>query len=269
MSTKAKRLKNLIDTVICEAKFEYTSYLHRLEKLKMEIYERHVIIEKYEHISDQSANKALRFPLIFKKTNALNVKETPRFTQHTMFCVTNEIHIRDMIKYLSGIQIIETVKRQVRNDSLLHLKYTPVFHTHVTVAGVNSVNHIYHLTSDRVWISDDKNLILTSTNTNGDILHHLSDISSNYADVHTVNDTFDLIYIGKNKHINKLTNDNQTNIILIKTPKSWDLQCVYFSSLNGDLLVGMWNIETLMEGMVTRYDSVMNQGYSNQYNKGC
>ncbi|XP_062620139.1 uncharacterized protein LOC134281724 [Saccostrea cucullata] len=257
MPNKAIRLKNLIDTVICEAKFGYTTYLHRFQKLKMAIYEGHVIIEKYEHLSEQSANKAIRFLLFFKKTN---IKKTPRLTQHSLLSVTDEINI----KLLSEIQIIETVKIQVRNESPLHLKSKPVFNTHVTVAGVNSVNHIYHLTSDRFWISDDRNLILT--NTDGDTLHHLSDIFSYYSGVHTVNDTFDLIYIGKNKHINKLSNDNQTNTILIKTPKSWDPQCVYFSPLNEDLLVGMWNTETFMEGKVTRYDSTGQSIQTIQYN---
>lgn len=55
------------------------------------------------------------------------------------------------------------------NKCLLKLFNPPKLHQSFTVKGVQSCDHISFVTSDRVWVNDDNNLILT--NTNGETLH--------------------------------------------------------------------------------------------------
>ncbi|XP_061194055.1 uncharacterized protein LOC133202278 [Saccostrea echinata] len=117
------------------------------------------------------------------------------------------------------------------------MMYRLVLQKSVTVTGVSRVCHITRVSSDRVWISDGDNLILT--NTAGDKLHHLTDIDS-YSGVHTVNCDGDLIYIDRQGNINKLSTENTVKTPLIKyNTATWEPLCVYSSPSTGDLLVGM------------------------------
>ncbi|XP_061171207.1 uncharacterized protein LOC133180750 [Saccostrea echinata] len=127
---------------------------------------------------------------------------------------------------------------------------TPVLHKSITVTDVNDVRNISRVSSDRVWMSDGNNLILT--NTAGDTLHHLTNIDSYYGE-HTVNNAGDLIYIDKDHNINKLSTDNRSKSILIKKTKLWKPLCVYCSRSNRDLLVGMWDYRKT--GKVNRYNN--------------
>lgn len=113
--------------------------------------------------------------------------------------------------------------------------------------------HISRVTSDRVWVSDTNSLNLT--NTLGEIIHQLEDLCSAYYNgLHTVNNERELIYVTKNYNINKLSDDMKTATTFIETTDSnWKPQCVHWSSLFGDLLVGMYN-ESARIGQVTRYN---------------
>ncbi|XP_062570165.1 uncharacterized protein LOC134232224 isoform X2 [Saccostrea cucullata] len=121
----------------------------------------------------------------------------------------------------------------------------------VTVTGISRARHISRVTSDRVWINDIENLILTSIT--GKKLHHLTDIYSDVG-VHTVTRDGELLYIDKSGNINKLSTDNTVNILLIKYTVPWKPQCVYSSLSTGDLLVGMRNTDS-KTGKVLRYNS--------------
>ncbi|XP_062583342.1 uncharacterized protein LOC134245095 [Saccostrea cucullata] len=130
--------------------------------------------------------------------------------------------------------------------------YRFVLQKSFTVPGVSNVWHISRVTSDRVWISDGYNLILT--NTTGEELDHLKEIASDWGG-HTVNSDGDLIYIDSAYTINKLSTENKvkTSIIKYNNTVSWRPQCVYSSPSTGDLLVGMCS--GFMEGKVMRYES--------------
>ncbi|XP_061187271.1 uncharacterized protein LOC133195444 [Saccostrea echinata] len=132
------------------------------------------------------------------------------------------------------------------------MMYRLVLQKSVTVTGVSDCSHITRVTSDRVWISDLFNLILT--NTAGDKLHHLTDIDSGYG-VHTVTRDGDLIYIDSHGNINKLSTDHRVQTTLIKyNTAPWRPQCVYSSPSTGDLLVGMFNTDT-NTAQVNRYNN--------------
>ncbi|XP_061195553.1 uncharacterized protein LOC133203784 [Saccostrea echinata] len=131
------------------------------------------------------------------------------------------------------------------------MMYRLVLQKSVTVTGVSCGRHITHVSSDRVWISDRNNLILT--NTAGDKLHHLTGIASYYG-VHTVTQDGDLIYIDSHSNINKLSTDHRVKSTLIQYTAPWRPLCVYSSPSTGDLLVGMYNTET-DTGQVNRYNN--------------
>ncbi|XP_062618281.1 uncharacterized protein LOC134279882 [Saccostrea cucullata] len=133
--------------------------------------------------------------------------------------------------------------------------YRLVYQKSVTVSGVSRGDHISHLTSDRVWISDRQgNLILT--NTKGEVLDHVTDRGSDVGG-HTVDSYGDLIYIDSELNINKLSTENREKTTIIQYNTSpWIPRCVYSSPSTGDLLVGMYRYtDTGREGKVVRYNS--------------
>ncbi|XP_062593777.1 uncharacterized protein LOC134255284 [Saccostrea cucullata] len=120
--------------------------------------------------------------------------------------------------------------------------YEYVLQKSVTVSGVSGCKHITHVSSDRVWISDDEgNLILT--NTRGDILDRVTDLPQYGYGVHTVTQNGDVIYIDSDDNIIKRSKDRvKTTVIPYTSP--WEPKCVYSSPSTGDLLVGMFNNDT-------------------------
>ncbi|XP_061187272.1 uncharacterized protein LOC133195445 [Saccostrea echinata] len=132
------------------------------------------------------------------------------------------------------------------------MMYRLVLQKSLTVTGVSECCHITRVSPDRVWISDRyNNLILT--NTAGDKLHHLTDITEYGAGVHTVTRDGDLIYIDSHGNIHKLSTDHTVQTTLIKyNTAPWIPQCVYSSPSTGDLLVGMYRGNT---GKVNRYNN--------------
>ncbi|XP_062582405.1 uncharacterized protein LOC134244150 [Saccostrea cucullata] len=185
-------------------------------------------------IFDQIANRPIKFIMLLKRTRVHKIKDTPSLTRCTLICLIEEINIEEVTDLLFKIQLIETGKRQVRNESLLKLMSTPVLHRCFTVS--DEIHHISVVTTDQVLVSDGKNLILI--NSEGDILSHLTDVISVLGQ-HTVNLTGDVIYIDRGGNIIKLSKDFRTKSTLIKKTEQWVPQCIYSSQLNGDLLIGM------------------------------
>ncbi|XP_061193745.1 uncharacterized protein LOC133201975 [Saccostrea echinata] len=143
------------------------------------------------------------------------------------------------------------------------MMYRFVLQKSVTVTGVSRVCHITRVSSDRVWISDIDNLILS--NTAGDKLHHLTDIRSIWGG-HTVNNDGDLIYIDSEYNINKLSIENTVKTPLIKyNTAPWEPLSVYSSPSTGDLLVAMYNTDT-DTGKLVRYNSTGEHIQTIQYN---
>ncbi|XP_061187027.1 uncharacterized protein LOC133195183 [Saccostrea echinata] len=255
ISAKAQRLKNLIDTVICDVKLKQKSFMmHRLQQQMRKMNRELACIENYEHRSEQLANKPVKSLLFMKKIHV--PKGTPNFTQHTLISLTEEIKMEDMIKLLSEVQIIETArKRQVKREDLLYLLSRPILNRSVTVTGIRHITHISCVTSDLVWVSDVNTCNIMLINTEGDTLHHLTDIHAlNLWGVHTVNLTCDLIYIDWYGNINKLSKDNTTKCTLIKKTEIWEPRCIFCSPSNGDLLVVMYRDDPIEIAKVSRYN---------------
>ncbi|XP_048754436.2 uncharacterized protein LOC125665697 [Ostrea edulis] len=235
MSTKAQRLKDLIDTMVCDSKIRKTLLQHRGSM------NRYVVnIQNYENIYEQSANRAVQFLLFVKTNHGPQIKDSPS----------------QLLSVITEIQMT-TGKRQVGIDECLRLMSTPVLHTSVSVTGVSHVYHISREASGRVWVCDYNNIILTDTT--GIARHRVLDLNYWIGGPHTVNRCGELIYIDKQHNINKRskTLDN-TPTRLLESESPWVPICLHASHSTGDLIVGMFNTNA-DNGKVTRYNGTGKQ----------
>ncbi|XP_065932159.1 uncharacterized protein [Magallana gigas] len=261
MLTKAQRLKDLIDYVVYDLLNNvlcYFDFKHRCKKQKIKMIRHIVRLRRYEHRYVQPAFtfSALQFLSFTKTALRKNIKTAlPQIhlTLHTsQLSMTESLNKEDVMESLSAIQITERGNRRVGNQCLLKLTSGAELHQSLTVPGVGRCYHISCVTSDRVWVSDWNNLMLTDTT--GVPLHRVEDSLSDLYGFHTVNSESELIYIDRNYNINKLSKDMKTTTTFIETTDyTWIPLCVYWSPSTGDLLVGMYNIDT-ETGKVTRYN---------------
>lgn len=130
----------------------------------------------------------------------------------------------------------------------------------ISVTGIYSCYHISFVQPNMMWVSDTNNLILT--NNTGEIEHHLTDLSSSYNGLHTVNSEGELIYICSDGIIKILSKDMKTITFIEQSEKLEELtpQCVYWSSSTDDLLIGM-------RCKVSRYNKIGQLTQTIQYNK--
>ncbi|XP_065932382.1 uncharacterized protein [Magallana gigas] len=258
MLTKAQRLKNLIDYVVYDLLNNvlcYFDFKHRCKKQKIKMIRHIVRLRRYEHRYVQPAFtfSALQFLSFTKTALRKNIKTAlPQIhlTLHTsQLSMTESLNKEDVMESLSAIQITERGNRRIGNQCLRKLTSGAELHQSLTVPGVDGCDHISCVTSDRVWVSDLNNLMLTDTT--GVPLHRVKDSWSGYG-LHTVNSESELIYLDRNDNINKLSKDMKTTTTFIeRTDSTWEPWCVYWSPSTGDLLVGMYNYGT---GKVTRYN---------------
>uniref|UniRef100_A0A8W8NJT7 B box-type domain-containing protein n=1 Tax=Magallana gigas TaxID=29159 RepID=A0A8W8NJT7_MAGGI len=254
MLTKAQRLKDLIYYVVYDLLnyvLCYFDFKHRCKKQKIEMIRHIVRLRRYEHRYVQPAFtfSALQF-LSFTKTALPQIHLTLHTSQLSM---TESLNKEDVMESLSAIQITERGNRRVGNQCLLKLTSGAELHQSLTVTGVDRCRHISCVTSDRVWVSEGNNLMLTDTT--GVPLHRVEDSCSDlYIGIHTVNSESELIYIDMYSNINKLSKDMKTTTTFIeRTDSTWVPRSVYWSPSTGDLLVAMYNIDT-DTGKVTRYN---------------
>ncbi|XP_056007514.1 uncharacterized protein LOC130050808 [Ostrea edulis] len=236
MSTKAQRLKDLIDTVVYDVKTRYKGLLiDRIQQQKRKMNRQLVHLQNYEDRYEQSANRVVQFLLFIKTSRVPQIKNSPS----------------QLLSVITEIQMT-TRKRQVGIDECVKVTSTPVLHTSVCVTGVSRVLHISCVISDRVWVSNYNNIILTDTT--GDVIHRVTNITLGITGKHTVNNSGELIYIDSVRNINKLSTDNQTVTTLLQRPSLCYPVCVYCSPSTGDLMVGV-RITDTKTGKVTRYNS--------------
>eukprot|EP00105_Crassostrea_gigas_P034189 XP_019918337.1 PREDICTED: uncharacterized protein LOC105317290 [Crassostrea gigas] len=273
MLTKAKTLKNLINrvtknfmyNVFCDFNFK-----HRCLKQKIEM-SRHInSLQRYIHRYEQP--EFTFSPLQFLSSIKKALTEIHLMLHTSQLSMTESLKKEDVMESLSAIQIKERGTRRVENQCLLKLMSSAEFHQSLTVTGVDCSYHISCVTSDRVWVSDRNNLILT--NTKGVCLHCVEGDLFSDSGLHTLTNESELIYIDCNDDINKLAKDiNTTKTFIEKTDSTWEPRCVHWSPSTGDLLVGMSRKEpkekedkedrdntadteiiTTWTGKVTRYD---------------
>ncbi|XP_065928764.1 uncharacterized protein [Magallana gigas] len=254
MLTKAKTIKHLIDyieyyflcNVFCDLDFK-----HRCLKQKKTMIIHIVSLQRYIHIYEQ--RRVIR-PLQFLSSIKTALPQIHPTLHTTQLSMAESLNMKGVMESLSAIHVSDRENRRVNKKCLLKLTSSAEVHQSFTVTGVCGCSHISCVTSDRVWVSDDKNnLILTDTT--GVPLHRVKDLCSDlYGGSHTVNSESELIYIDRKYNINKLAKDMKTTTTFIeKTDYTWEPRCVYWSPSTGDLLVGMRYKYTRI-GKVTRYN---------------
>nr|XP_022287564.1 uncharacterized protein LOC111100195 [Crassostrea virginica] len=197
---------------------------------------------RYEQLSETMKTRPIKFLRIMTR------KHSPR--KDTMKTI-----ITMLVNLMKKIRLVPSgIPRRAGLEDLLTLLSSPVVQKSLSVTGVKHCSHISCVTPDRVWVSDDINIILTDTAT-GKQLHSVKHSLYSDSGKHTVNYEGELIYIDEEDNIIKLCNDMKTTTTLIKhTDTTWIPRCVYCSPSSGDLLVGMWRQDTYT-GKVMRYDN--------------
>ncbi|XP_062612808.1 E3 ubiquitin-protein ligase TRIM45-like [Saccostrea cucullata] len=114
MLVKAQKLRNLIDTVMFEVKIRHKRFIQSLKQHRRKINS----IETFEQRSDHLTNR-LEFLIFLTKTRVHKLKITSSLKQYALLCLNEDIYTEDLTDLLGEIQIIETRKRQVRNDTCI------------------------------------------------------------------------------------------------------------------------------------------------------
>lgn len=134
---------------------------------------------------------------------------------------------------------------------------------------VNGCHHISCSTSHQVWISDNKNNIYLFDRRNFRQTAITSMVRShlNGYQLHTVNNDGELIFVGSNHAIMKLSVDEKLLPYVIHTTDNiWDPICVHWSPVTEDLLVGMYS-KLNDAAKVTRYNKTGKLIHTIQHNK--
>nr|XP_034309439.1 uncharacterized protein LOC117683733 [Crassostrea gigas] len=253
MLKKAQTLKDLINYIqkdfMCNVFCDF-DFKHRCLKQKKEMIIHIVSLQRYVHIYEQ--RRVIR-PLQFLSSIKTALPQIHPTLHTSQLSMTESLNKEDVMESLSAIQITERGNRRVGNQCMLKLTSGPEFHQSLTMTGVDGCFHISCVTSDRVWVRDDKNnLILTDTS--GVPLQCVEVSWSGDEGLHTVNSESELIYIDRRYNINKLSKDMKTTTTFIeRTDSTWRPRCVYWSPSTGDLLVGMCYLYAGV-GKVNRYN---------------
>eukprot|EP00105_Crassostrea_gigas_P036562 XP_019920710.1 PREDICTED: uncharacterized protein LOC105323061 [Crassostrea gigas] len=143
----------------------------------------------------------------------------------------------DVMESLSEIPTTGTEKPQQGNQCLLKLMSPPELLPSLTLTGVDRCYHISCVTSDRVWVSDNRNNLML-TDTTGVPLHRVEDSCSDYdIGLHTVNSESELIYIDEDYNINKLSKDMKTTTTFIeRTDFTWRPRYEHTPRPDGDAM---------------------------------
>lgn len=264
---RCQRLKYIIDSVKDDVMIRIR-IKHSCSLQKKRLVQYIGRIQKYELRFEQSVYRPVKFLRFVKMARLPQISDTPNLTQHYLLNLTLEKNTNDLFKPLTKIQIRKRGKRKIQaeNDLQITLMPYPVLENSVSVPGINGCYHISRVTSNRVWVSDRNNLILTDT-TRGDKLYTLNDSVDSDRAKHTMNREGGLIYINKDEVVHSFSNAMETTTPLKSTDCRLIPQCLYCSPSTGDILVGVRMIEIngnvpkncdftyFFTGMVMRYNS--------------
>lgn len=258
MITRGHRLKDLIGIVpknVINKSDVLVRHKQWCLKQKIRMVQYIARLRKYEQKYEQYTSKPVKFLRFIKKVCLAHIQDAHHFYQNCLFSLTQDIAMKDLIKFLSEIQILQREKRKANISLLLTTMSSPSFQQFLTVIDVNGCYHISCLTPDRVWVSDGDNTLILTDTTTGDTLFHIKDPSELGAGIHTISNEGELIYLDKRLNIQKLSSDLEKTTLIKTTDNEWVNLSVYCSQSSGDLLVGMQKNGEYI-GRVTRYNCI-------------
>lgn len=131
---------------------------------------RHIAsLQIYVHKYEQSAISPLQFLLSIKAARLLQIH-----INNSQLSMIESLNKKTAMESLSEFQITERGNRCIENDCLLKLMSTPELLYFLILKIIDGCYHISCVTSDRVWISDNRNSLIL-TNSAVDILHRVED----------------------------------------------------------------------------------------------
>ena len=254
MLTSSEQLKRSMDNVSTEVIVKCRDILIRnlcnqIMKIKIHLTK----IQRYEQTHEKSACRPIHFLRLIKEHCFLQIQDTPHLTQHCVLSLSPDINMRDLMQLLTKFQITKNGKRKAGNRLLLKLMPSALLQKSLTLKDVDDCLHISCVSTDRVWVSDGNNFVLTNT-TSGDTLYTVDDsISYSWRGLHTVNNKLEVLYINKDYHVNRISNELKATTFLYRTDVEWRPRCLHSAPTTGDLLVAMWNNDRNI-GKVNRYN---------------
>ena len=234
MKKRSQKLRDLSD------KFQKTvsSKLHALKIKPKATIQRHIIkVQIFEKKYENMFTKHVQFLRFIKQNQFPQTKYTPKVALHrTFFLELGSFKVENIIDVLCGNLDKVKRKRQARNEHLLKMNYPERYF--VISSRVNDIScccHISCLALDFVWVSDERNLILT--NNYGVCIDRITNAVGLSGGIHTVNRKLELIYIASDFSINKQALDGTFDTFIKKEDQNWEPMCIYCSNSTGEVFV--------------------------------
>ncbi|XP_062568539.1 uncharacterized protein LOC134230713 [Saccostrea cucullata] len=123
----------------------------------------------------------------------------------------------------------------------------------MTVPGAQCVRHISIVTSDRIWVHNDRDQLL-QIDKNGKILHNIPKFFTMSGFHHTTEEG-DLLFVEQSEYtVKRIAKDGEITTLFTT---EWKPYCIHYSRINGEILLVQYTSTTKGKFLskVTRHDS--------------
>ncbi|XP_062610072.1 uncharacterized protein LOC134271875 [Saccostrea cucullata] len=123
----------------------------------------------------------------------------------------------------------------------------------MTVPGAQCVRHISIVTSDRIWVHNDRDQLL-QIDKNGKILHNIPKFFTMSGFHHTTEEG-DLLFVEQSEYtVKRIAKDGEITTLFTT---EWKPYCIHYSRINGEILLVQYTSITKGKFLskVTRHDS--------------
>lgn len=105
----------------------------------------------------------------------------------------------------------------------------------ISIPNVYNVNHIAHVTSEKIWLSDRKHVMKIDHSGHSLQSFRIDDIWGSAS--HTAEKDGNILYIKNDHQVIRATKDGNEQTLLTL---EWTILSIYASQLNGDILLGIY-----------------------------
>lgn len=246
MMKKSQEIKKTLDRLPDQVDMMCKNrYFQLLREQKKQMKKHLAILQIYEELLEQSANRPVKFLLFVKKHVPSHINDMPILKKQIMYSLAEEFNMKILVQVMSRIQIKERWGRKAENELLLQSMPFPVLQKSIDVTDIDQCGHISCVSSNRVWVSNfQKQLGLADAT--GSILQYVEEahdpINMNYSSYgfHSVNSQGDLFYISMYGTVNKLSSGRKESTIFFEPDSEMVLKCLYSCQSSGDVLLGIF-----------------------------
>lgn len=262
MKTRAAKIKILIDDVV----EDYSKILADICKTqKSELQEQNrEITDRITHLNtvldgyECTRNKPAAFLFYLKEHPSSHADLMPHLLEMPYPVLTKENFTRDdVVKMLGHVESpkaetprkVKDIAQQTYQIPPLVISDTVMKIKSFRVTGIKDCYQISAAPNGQFWLRDED---LRLTDLTGATIHKVSDVLADWA-IQSVTKEGELIYLDSKSNICKLSLDNKKRKSLVQVKDPWKPSCIFCSSYNGDILVGMIRYE---QAKVTESDVV-------------